>query len=208
MPVAILLEVEIKPEHVDEFLAIMNADTVGSRQEKGCVHFDLMRVKDKENTFVTYEVFANDEAIAAHKEMEYVKNWGAFQYGEKKPVVNKRAVISEVIDLTEASKAAAAPPTAIVLEVEIKPEHVDEFLAIMNADTVGSRQEKGCVHFDLMRVKDKENTFVTYEVFANDEAIGAHKEMEYVKNWGAFQYGEAKPVVNKRVMICEVLDFA
>jgi len=208
MPAAVILEVEIKEECIPEFTERMMANAVGSRTEPGCLYFDFLRVKDS-NTFVTYEIFVDEAAQAVHKEKEYVKAWGAYQYGEAKPVINKKVSITETLDFmgTVPSAEIASPPHAIMLEVEIKEECVPQFIDVMTADAVGSRQEAGCLYFDFLRVKDS-NTFITYEVFADESALDAHKGMPYVKEWGAFQYGELKPVINKRVLPFDPLLFA
>ena len=38
-------------------------------------------------------------------------------------------------------------PFAIVVEAEIKPERMAEFLDVMERDAVGSRTEPGCLRF-------------------------------------------------------------
>ena len=86
---AVLLQLEIKPEHTEEFVNVMAADAKGSREEAGCLRFDLLQDSSDPNKFATYEVFSSEEALKSHMEMPYVKAWGAFQYGEKKPVVSK-----------------------------------------------------------------------------------------------------------------------
>lgn len=60
----------------------------------------------------------------------------------------------------------------------------------MSENCRGSRKEAGCLRFDLLR--EKADTFISYEAFESTEAIELHKEMAYTKAWGAFQYGEAR----------------
>jgi len=60
--------------------------------------------------------------------------------------------------------AAPEPPFAIVVEVEVKPDRVDDFLAAMKVDVEGSRQEEGCLRFDLLRDMSNPFKFFFYEV--------------------------------------------
>ena len=193
-----MLEVEIKEEYIDEAIRLLSASAVSSRQEEGCLHFELIRVGDS-NKLVTVEVFVNEDAITVHKKMPYVKAWGAFQYGELKPVESKKVSMCDVVNF--APSVAILPPKgiAIVLEVEIKEEHIDEFVRVMNASAIGSRQEEGCIGYNLLRIKER-NTFISYELFNSADAKSVHMDMPYVKAWGAFQYGELKPVVSKSVL--------
>ena len=84
-----MLKVEIKEEHVDEFVAVMKEDATQSRLEAGCLRFDLLRDNDNPNKFACYEVWSNADALKAHMDEPHTKAWGAFQYGDKKPVVSK-----------------------------------------------------------------------------------------------------------------------
>mmetsp|Transcript_6238 Transcript_6238/g.14194 ORF Transcript_6238/g.14194 Transcript_6238/m.14194 type:complete len:308 (+) Transcript_6238:44-967(+) len=198
-PVAIILQVEIKPEHVDEFIQVMKADAEGSRAEAGCLRFDFLRDVDNPCKFMTYEVFASPEAVAAHGAMPYVKAWGAFQYGEKKPVVSKSVLKADAQSFQSQSPSPAESPVIVVLDAEIKEECVTDFTEVMLANARGSRTEEGCLRFDLLRGQESRNRFVTYEVFESADAVEKHKEMSYTKAWGAFQYGEKQPLANKKV---------
>merc|ERR1711971_1079049 len=130
--------------------------------------------------------------------MSYVKAWGAFQYGEKKPVVSKVLLNTHAINLqTGRTPGQQVPPIAIMLQAEIKPEYVEEFVRVITVDADGSRTEPGCARFDIFRDRENPCKFITYEVFQSDEAMAVHKEMPYVKAWGAFQYGDKKPVIGK-----------
>ena len=49
-------------------------------------------------------------------------------------------------------------PTAFVLQVTVKEEKTEEFIQVMTANTVSSREEEGCVRYDLMRDSQDPNT--------------------------------------------------
>ncbi|CAE7418853.1 lsrG [Symbiodinium sp. CCMP2592] len=206
-PVAVMLQVEIKPEHVDEFIQVMKADAEGSRQEDGCLRFDFLRHVDNPCKFMTYEVFANAEAVTAHGAMPYVKAWGAFQYGDKKPVVSKTVLKADALSFQMQSPAPADNPVVVVFEADVKEECVTDFVEVMTANARGSRSEAGCLRFDLLRGQEgNRGHFVSYEVFESADAIEKHKEMPYTKAWGAFQYGEKQPLASKTVTKYTVLD--
>lgn len=56
----------------------------------------------------------------------------------------------------------------MVVQLEIREECVEEFLQIMTADAKGSREEPGCLRFDLLKANDAANKFVLYEAYEND----------------------------------------
>ena len=49
--IAIVVDVEIKPETREEFLKVMEIDAVGSRAEEGCLRFDVLCDQSNPNRF-------------------------------------------------------------------------------------------------------------------------------------------------------------
>merc|ERR1712216_931888 len=121
--VAVALKVLIKEECVEEFIQVMTEDCLRSREEAGCLRFEFLRDTKNPSSFLTYEVFASEEASAAHREMPHVKAWGAFQYGEKKPVLEKSVFKGVGRNMhTAAANPDPANSTAVLLQAEIKAE--------------------------------------------------------------------------------------
>lgn len=77
--IAIVVEAEIKPERVEEFLDIIEKDAIGSRAEPGCLRFDVVKDGMKDNVYFFYEVYENADAVAFHKEQPHFKLWGDFK---------------------------------------------------------------------------------------------------------------------------------
>lgn len=182
-PVATLREVEVKKEFLDEFIKVMTAVATGAREQGGCLCYDLLREEGNECKFMTYEVFASRTATARHAEAPYAKAFDDF-VSSKSPLVSTKATEMDVVNFQKASPAPG----------------------VMGANCEGSRSEVGCLRFDMMRAVANADTFVSYEVFESPAAMDVHKDMPYVKAWGAFQYGDKKPVISKRVVKFQVLD--
>jgi len=58
----------------------------------------------------------------------------------------------------------ASEPLCLVVSVEISPERIDAFLAVMKIDAEESRKEEGCLRFDVLRDESNPNKFIFYEV--------------------------------------------
>lgn len=101
--------------------------------------------------------------------------------------------------------AGDSPPFAILVEVEIKPDRMDDFLAAMSVDVAGSRQEDGCLRFDLLRDKSNPYKFFFYEVYVDTAAVDVHKATPHFKAWADFK--ESGGVVSQVSSKCEALDF-
>ena len=73
--IATLVFVDVIPECVDAFIEITTYNHENSRKEPGNVRFDVLRDRKDENKYILYEVFADEDAAAAHKETEHYKVW-------------------------------------------------------------------------------------------------------------------------------------
>ena len=102
------------------------------------------------------------------------------------PAVHGRhAAVSGVTRLRGGAPAmAASPAIAIVVDAEIVPDRVDEFLGVIEKDAKGSRDEPGCVRFDVLRAS--ETRFLFYEAYVSDEAVDTHKAQPHFKLWSDF----------------------
>ncbi len=73
--IATLVFVDVKPEFTAEFEKITLYNHENTRKEPGNVRFDVLRDRKDENKYILYEVFADEDAAAAHKETEHYKVW-------------------------------------------------------------------------------------------------------------------------------------
>ena len=63
------------------FLEALKVDAAGSREEEGCLRFDLLKDSENANTWHFYEIYKNDEAMAVHKTLPHYKAWADFKAG-------------------------------------------------------------------------------------------------------------------------------
>ena len=85
---------------------------------------------------------------------------------------------------------------AFVLEVQIriKPENVERFMAKVLENGAAARKEPGCRTFDVL-VDPADNTKVMlYEVYADEKAFEAHQATPHFKKYLA----EAVPLLASR----------
>jgi (4S)-4-hydroxy-5-phosphonooxypentane-2,3-dione isomerase len=72
--VVLYVTLQIKPEHVTEFVDIARYDAEHSeRDESGCVRVDVIRDRDDPNRFYFYEVYRDAAALEAHRETAHFK---------------------------------------------------------------------------------------------------------------------------------------
>eukprot|EP00929_Paragymnodinium_shiwhaense_P094963 TRINITY_DN5587_c0_g1_i1.p1 TRINITY_DN5587_c0_g1~~TRINITY_DN5587_c0_g1_i1.p1 ORF type:complete len:323 (-),score=78.68 TRINITY_DN5587_c0_g1_i1:311-1255(-) len=192
----LLVTVDIKEDRLQDFLAAMEQDARGSREEAACKRFDLLRNRDKPTQFVFYEVYDNGAAMPTHKETAHYKAWADFKAsgGVENQAVAKCATttIPGGWALQPCTKTASEvqPTSAVLVTVDVKEDRVDDFLKAMEADVTGSRDkgaDPGCLRFDLLRNQDKPTQFVFYEAYVDDDAAAHHKTTAHYKAWADFK---------------------
>ena len=73
---------------------------------------------------------------------------------------------------------------AIFVTINIKPEHVDEFIEASAGDAEGStRDEPGCFRFDMLQDPGVPSRFYLYEVYRDEAAFEAHLEAPHFLKW-------------------------
>jgi autoinducer 2-degrading protein len=72
----ILVEVNVKPERMDDFLKLIEYDAEHSEgDEPGCLRFDVLRDTEDPNKFFYYEVYKDETARLAHRETPHFKRY-------------------------------------------------------------------------------------------------------------------------------------
>ena len=80
------------------------------------------------------------------------------------------------------------------VDLRIKPENVETFIAKAIENAAASRKEPGCKQFDVL-VDPKDRTQVMlYEVYLDDKAFEAHQQTAHFKKYVA----EAVPLLASR----------
>jgi autoinducer 2-degrading protein len=80
------------------------------------------------------------------------------------------------------------------VDLRIKPENVESFIAKALENAAHSRKEPGCKQFDvLVNPKDRTHAML-YEVYLDEKAFEAHQETAHFKKYLA----EAVPLVASR----------
>lgn len=86
----------------------------------------------------------------------------------------------------------------LVVNVKVKEAVAEEVYTFMKAlHKLTHEFDKGCIQYDLHRIKDKENEFCFIETWESQEALDAHMQAGHFKSF--MEYVEDK-VENKQVI--------
>ncbi len=73
---------------------------------------------------------------------------------------------------------------SLMVQLEVRPEDRDEFLAAITANAEASvRDEPGCHRFDVSAVEGEATRFLLYELYDDAAAFEAHKQAAHFRSW-------------------------
>jgi autoinducer 2-degrading protein len=70
-----LVHIQVKPEHVAEFIEAARLNHEASVREPGNRRFDILQLADDPTRFVLYEAYASAADAAAHKNTAHYLKW-------------------------------------------------------------------------------------------------------------------------------------
>jgi autoinducer 2-degrading protein len=73
----VIVRLQVKPEHLDDFLKLVTFNASESRREPGNLRFDVVRSVQSPTYFSLYEVYQDDAAVAAHQSTPHYAKWRA-----------------------------------------------------------------------------------------------------------------------------------
>jgi autoinducer 2-degrading protein len=73
----------------------------------------------------------------------------------------------------------------VIVRLEVKPERVEDFLALVTFNASASRKEPGNLRFDVVRSAAPPSLFYLYEVYQDDAAVQAHRATAHFARWRA-----------------------
>lgn len=65
--------------------------------------------------------------------------------------------------------------------IQVKPECVEEFVQVANANAQSSRQEEQVVHFEVLKNQESATDFVLLEIYKTPEGHKQHQQTEHYK---------------------------
>jgi autoinducer 2-degrading protein len=71
----------------------------------------------------------------------------------------------------------------ITVQLKVKADRIDEFLALTLDNATKARREPGCLRFDVLRAEKDPDRFFFYEVYKTPADHKAHQETAHYLRW-------------------------
>ena len=75
MPVALIVKWTANPETQEEIAEILRTMRELSRQEPGCLSYEVFRSPEDTQEFMLVEVYTDQDAVTAHGQTDYFKSY-------------------------------------------------------------------------------------------------------------------------------------
>jgi quinol monooxygenase YgiN len=76
--IALIVSLQVVPGRLEEFTAAIAANAERSfTDESGCLYFDVTQDVTDDHHFVFYELYADQDAVAAHRAAPHFADWRA-----------------------------------------------------------------------------------------------------------------------------------
>ncbi|NMP26981.1 antibiotic biosynthesis monooxygenase [Rahnella sp. SAP-1] len=89
----------------------------------------------------------------------------------------------------------------IVAPLTVKPEFVEEVTQTLLTIVAASREELGCLQYDLHREIGSSNSFIFYERWRSEEAVAQHEDTEHFKHFVSQLEGKLEKIEIKKMKV-------
>ncbi len=93
--ISITVILEVDPNRVDEFVSAITANAASSREEPGCLRFEVSRHLEKTNVFALSELYRDRDAVEEHYGSDHFALWK--KVADTGIITSRTAVRGEVI---------------------------------------------------------------------------------------------------------------
>ena len=100
---------------------------------------------------------------------------------DRRTLIRSAAVGSAVAAFAASAEAAVNGNYYVIAELVSKPDQADALRAIMVPFVAGARKEPGCLHYSLLEDMKQPGRFLTFETWANEDALKAHMVTPEIK---------------------------
>ncbi|MSQ28066.1 MAG: antibiotic biosynthesis monooxygenase [Dehalococcoidia bacterium] len=183
------VNVDVKPDRIPEFLtAIRDNAACAVRDEPGCLGFDVLQSVDDTTKFVFYEVYRDQDALAAHRQTPHFKRYFERTQDLVAGPLSRHMLHNLHPDDSAWVKRAPfdARDTMVfrLLSQTIKEGSLEAYRSTMGRMAAAmARNEPGALRFDVIEESDAPGNIVAYEVYRDQAARAAHRETAHFKEF-------------------------
>ncbi len=75
MEIAIIVQVDVKPSYIQEFINETKKSQSATLNEDGCLRYNILQSIEEPNKFTLSEIYKSEEAIEVHRTTQHFLDW-------------------------------------------------------------------------------------------------------------------------------------
>jgi (4S)-4-hydroxy-5-phosphonooxypentane-2,3-dione isomerase len=182
-----IVNIQVKPDHVRDFLGAIRVNHELSVREPGNVRFDILQSAADPTRWTTYMAYRDETAAKAHTSMPHLLSFreetADWMVVPRENVRYRGLFPAGGVETRGPSPARTGPMFVTVVYVHVKPERVADFIDAIRPNYEGSIREPGNLRFDILQLIEDPTRFVAYEAYVDEAAAKAHKETAHYQTW-------------------------
>eukprot|EP00584_Thalassiosira_punctigera_P001976 CAMPEP_0172526284 /NCGR_PEP_ID=MMETSP1067-20121228/1226_1 /TAXON_ID=265564 ORGANISM="Thalassiosira punctigera, Strain Tpunct2005C2" /NCGR_SAMPLE_ID=MMETSP1067 /ASSEMBLY_ACC=CAM_ASM_000444 /LENGTH=248 /DNA_ID=CAMNT_0013309755 /DNA_START=97 /DNA_END=843 /DNA_ORIENTATION=- len=184
---AINVRFRVLPAREAEFLSAIKENVRKTMEEEpNALQFALGRDVDDPLTYYLHEEYeSRSDHSETHRETDHFKKCMEF-FGTDPFAEPHVADEFELCHEGPSAKIANAEAVCLNVELCIKPEVREEFLAVIRQNKAGSDEEPLCLQYSWGENVNEPNTFHFHEQYVGEEGVAAHNAAPHFAKWEEF----------------------
>lgn len=167
-----IIYVEVMANAIAQGVSLLEAYRDSSRNEDGCLHFNVLQEIGRPNRFAILEAWRNPAALDAH-----TKAATTLQFRDKLRAIETAPYderINNALVAEKAKKAAVPGMIYVVTHVDVVPAGKNNCMAALKVSARESAADLGNISYDAFQQANRGNHFTVVEAWANKGAFDAH----------------------------------
>lgn len=185
-PIIRLFDLEVKPDYLADFGAVGQENLTQSiKTEPGTLAMYATHYPERPEQVIVVEVYQDNQAYETH--IASTQFAGFLQVAQEGLAARHMEELEAQL-LLEKDQALyepfASPQLVRLAKIELRPECVADFSAIVRSEMKASMEkEAGVLVMYATSLKDRPNIWWFFEVYASQEAYDSHRETPHFKEY-------------------------
>jgi quinol monooxygenase YgiN len=163
---------EVMPPSTGEAAALLRQYREASRRDAGHMRLEVLQQSGRPDHFAIVEVWRDQEAFDAHGMAMHTRQFHAQLGPLRVSPCDERLHNALAPGATLAARAAGA--TYVVTHADAIPPAKDDALAALMQLVEASRHDDGCLRFEVLQQRSRQNHFTLVEIWKEQRALEAH----------------------------------
>jgi quinol monooxygenase YgiN len=163
---------EAIPSSTNEATALLRQYREASRTEEGHVRLEVLQRRGRSNHFAVIELWQDQQALQAHSMATHTRQFHETLRPLRTSPYDERPHTYLASGPMRAAHAAGG--VYVVTHVDAIPPAKDDAIALLKQLVGSSRDDDGCVRFEVLQQRSRQNHFSVVEVWRDQQAFEAH----------------------------------